>query len=1388
MVASTLEKPSTKKNFSSLAELRAELTKQAQNKERLGKLQETIDEALKDGDKQAAIEFTEKQWKDLISKENLPPLEIVQKLLKEKIETAKSFTSETKEKTGGIMAELRGKATGFTEGAKKKIEEMKEKAEGLKKYTKPALFFMGIGLSIKIWGFKIANWFSGLFGKKGEYDEQIRLVEMEKEFLRDPEAATKKYGEEAMKKVKEKAEEGKENIKKSAEKSSILEKLWFGALWVGLFGLVKKMLPGKTQESFDSNSGDNILKNVSKFRAFKLLWGAGIGLFGLSAAYNYYTEHPEILEKIWPRPDGEEEQKAWYEKLFTAAGVAYESVSGYIGKWIDALDGQALREKYEREWAASWMEFLQDSILFREPMRMMKLLYTRVELAMTKNPKEFIIVLAGMGIAFGGWIAFGGLKAAEIVQKIIQKLYGSAKQHPILWALGLSIWASGTMNGWEALKHIQVKKDMTEADLEEMISGIGELQVGEKITEFTGVNMPESVASIASVIGTKGEMLLAHTQDLVTNFTSKCDHGLREFFEVDQNEKISSAAVSGLEAMMFTIKEQKLQKFWGNDSSEEHKNLFWENFSWGKISEMITKSKNKEPLTEGDIHELIEASHNTNIRIFPAGGDKESAETIQWAIIEENGEVGLPKNLCINPVQSRDKQENIAEEFSVETVVEWSKITNKTYNTFRYDLISELGKAIFNKSGETRWIAEKVLDAGVTLAMFWGKLIAQYGSAIVTLGQGDTLIDIFSGNKEINGQEMLVNYAGSLVPVLIVTSIKNKAFSASEWFWKFWGKTALETVTYPLKSVRVGQYIYRKWNNKDLAGILKDPAVMVRDGIAGLAKRITAFPMERATLNILKIPGENLRTKWELQTWNSMLHDIKIQHEIGKTANQLHDKYKALQDFFLKHHDLQEALGKSAADFPNINHANFDVLVREASNGLRNFDDEIKRWLPKVTESIVKVYEKQLTSSHPDKATRRIHAAGEQKAKEKALSDLEWEKKTLEWKLATAEKNLKKNTNDRNLRDAVIDATHELATFNHDFWERHMNIRAEIAALNNAQQIHVHWPDIRRPGAQAKFLWKWVLWIAGIFGAGYLINKAAVAIHGESSEEDYVWEDIDFYGYGDGADSHKEIGKTEKTIEKNNGNDEWFFEKSETFNEFKQKIEVIENEYREELWDFMNPEWIQKTSPEDVKNIIQKLSASHLKKVWDIKKLIGTNKDMAEKFWGEKFINEKSWEEVIPQELREMKVTAFMYITKKNNILTLESMNQAEFERSLFLLYKGTHESWLEQTIWKTGTTVLKGGVSLIPYVWNMVSWYDAYESFSEGNIRDGLWNVGWCVGGLALDIVSFWSAWTALRATKLGAKIATNMVGHTAIMLWAQTVQALSEVPRSDSIKIDNL
>lgn len=89
--------PNTVK-FDTLSSLKAELGKSTQNKDRLREFEKTIDEAIKDGEKHGIIEFTEDEWKSLITNEDLPPIEQVKTLLKNKIEGIKEVQTASKEK------------------------------------------------------------------------------------------------------------------------------------------------------------------------------------------------------------------------------------------------------------------------------------------------------------------------------------------------------------------------------------------------------------------------------------------------------------------------------------------------------------------------------------------------------------------------------------------------------------------------------------------------------------------------------------------------------------------------------------------------------------------------------------------------------------------------------------------------------------------------------------------------------------------------------------------------------------------------------------------------------------------------------------------------------------------------------------------------------------------------------------------------------------------------------------------------------------------------------------------------------------------------------------------------------------------------------------------
>ncbi len=100
MVKNNLENPQEMRRFESLSQLKTELSRSTQNKERLVEFEKTINEALQEGEKQGVIEFTEDEWKTLISNEKLPPIEVQKSLLKEKIdhrEAVKEVSREERE-------------------------------------------------------------------------------------------------------------------------------------------------------------------------------------------------------------------------------------------------------------------------------------------------------------------------------------------------------------------------------------------------------------------------------------------------------------------------------------------------------------------------------------------------------------------------------------------------------------------------------------------------------------------------------------------------------------------------------------------------------------------------------------------------------------------------------------------------------------------------------------------------------------------------------------------------------------------------------------------------------------------------------------------------------------------------------------------------------------------------------------------------------------------------------------------------------------------------------------------------------------------------------------------------------------------------------------------
>ena len=67
-----------------------------------------------------------------------------------------------------------------------------------------------------------------------------------------------------------------------------------------------------------------------------------------------------------------------------------------------------------------------------------------------------------------------------------------------------------------------------------------------------------------------------------------------------------------------------------------------------------------------------------------------------------------------------------------------------------------------------------------------------------------------------------------------------------------------------------------------------------------------------------------------------------------------------------------------------------------------------------------------------------------------------------------------------------------------------------------------------------------------------------------------------------------------------------------------------------------------------------------------------------EAYWNKKFTSEGIGEEIVPEDIRQQGVKAFMFIHRKDGELTLEYMNHQEMKNVFYTLYDAAHTSFLE--------------------------------------------------------------------------------------------------------------
>lgn len=323
-----------------------------------------------------------------------------------------------------------------------------------------------------------------------------------------------------------------------------------------------------------------------------------------------------------------------------------------------------------------------------------------------------------------------------------------------------------------------------------------------------------------------------------------------------------------------------------------------------------------------------------------------------------------------------------------------------------------------------------------------------------------------------------------------------------------------------------------------------------------------------------------------------------------------------------------------------------------------------------------------------------------------------------------------------------------------------------------------------------------VLWIlAATVGAGFGIEKVAEYIHGDSHENRSTWESTN-------EDDEKYFWFKKNNVQSAAEQKEKGSENCETPEEFNKRIEMIETQYTESITKFLDPEWVQNISSTEREKIVQEAADGHMLRVDAIKSLIRANKWMMEWFWNKQFTNEETGEEIIPNDIREQGVKAFMFIHKKDGKLTLDYMSHQDMKNVLYLLYDQNYKNALERNLGSGGATAVDLTLRVAPFTGSFMDGKDAYGRFSRGNIWDGLWSTAWCIGGLAIDIAStaatltgIWATvWVPVQGLAISArgakiaKIAGKALLHNWVQFGVQFGTSLAKVPRSESIKIDDL
>ncbi len=1387
MVANSLETQKTTLKFDSLALLREELGKQTTNPERLDEFQKTIDQALEAWDREGVIEFTEDEWKSLITNEDLPPIEQVKKLLQEKIEWRNEAKIESKEKREWIMGELDKKV----DEVKKSVEDVKEKATGAVKEALSPIEKIKDGLEKaqkslwEMWGnlwtpVKFA-WYT-LCASLGFKFGKDALAAMTKEKAEAVvEEAKKKVGE-IGRKWEEKPKEEKEW---SIEKAAPLALL--GGAGLGIFALIKSKLPESITKNLNIADKAGFLKKLAWNRALKVFGMSGITLFGIGKL-SEKLQDPKIAAELWEIPEDAEGKKVWWKKAIEKAGITMKDGAEEI--WA-IMNGEKLDEYLTSRENSDEMEKRGYVTLDQHP----TILWAKYELSVFEKRCEVFYnqhreafngaVAAGL-ILKPGMVFSAGVKWSTLALSILQ----FASPGTIVPA-GLVLGLAG--NTIEGMKHIQVPKDFWPEDIKDMLD-IPDIKSFLE-SQVPGITEEIHFDSVAKEFQTLEQKIKEFN---AKSFWENIAKWAAEKIIESPQEKINSMNQQGVQTLASSL--ELLEK--ENKTSGAYKKLLWDDKEPGILKEITTKLGSGNALTEWDIRTMMEATEWTNIRIFPRDNTK-SGTTIQWQSLDAQWNItGLPRNICVNPTLEYSKQFDTARDFVVDEYnLSTLSVFGKTAAETR-TMLSQLTESIKNNNKKSWSLIESFVRNGWSIVTFGAETYAvDYLGNKYFLGPWNLVqsafLNIDTPEGKLEMQEGLVEYGQGLAPIILITALWNKylghgfTWTKNRWFINGLMKNSIvQSVTYPLHIVKniwkwgilSGKYIYQRAFAGDYKSAFSDPKNQIKAHFYETKHRMQS--LQRF------IPIDKLR-------------EIGGKHaSIAKLEEARSLLYKSKQSW-LREWDIKEAMSLLSHSSRKFEH---EIIDNQSNTQIKELTEKIEKELTEQRNSLAAI-ENTFRERFPQELINRtatveslkgfdISTPQGKKDAEKMLIEAQSEINAIEEERIKSDKDLleSKKASEAHPNDTTLRQDFDTKQEAHiKIMDKYATSHRELSEIREAmgELLHGRKPKIRLSEAHLRSVkgLRWSAKVLGVLaltvGAWFAIEKVAEYIHGDSHETEHKGtadEDDEKYYWFKRENQASHTEKKEKS--------EYTCETPEDFNK---RIEAIETQYAESVNKFLDPEFIQNLSSEEREKRIQEAADSHMLRVGILKSLVKANRGMMEWYWNQHFTTDEMGEEVVPEDIRKQGVKAFMFIHRKEGKLTLDYMNHQDMKNVFYLLYDESHKNWAEKNLGNWVATAGDIALRVAPFTGSYMDGSDAYKSFSRGNVGDGLWSTAWCVGGLILDVgwvvSAGWTtaAWSALRAAKV-AKTAGKALLHNWVQFGTQFGISLAKVPRSESISIDKL